>query len=73
MQILSHRGYWKETKEKNQEVAFERSFSLGFGKENDISIVHLLSTETLPAFTQIYKQSHTFIWNKFTTYVPVNF
>jgi glycerophosphoryl diester phosphodiesterase len=36
MIILSHRGYWKEALEKNQTIAFERSFSLGFGTETDI-------------------------------------
>ena len=36
MRILSHRGYWKETKDKNKTIAFERSFSLGFGTETDI-------------------------------------
>lgn len=35
MIILSHRGYWKETHEKNLPIAFERSFSLGFGTETD--------------------------------------
>ncbi len=36
MIILSHRGYWKEVPEKNLPIAFERSFSLGFGTETDI-------------------------------------
>ena len=36
MIILSHRGYWKDTAEKNRPAAFERSFSLGFGTETDI-------------------------------------
>jgi Tat protein secretion system quality control protein TatD with DNase activity len=36
MVILSHRGYWKETVEKNQKSAFERSFDLGFGTETDL-------------------------------------
>ncbi|MBU0730880.1 MAG: hypothetical protein KKE17_01510 [Proteobacteria bacterium] len=36
MIILSHRGYWKEVSEKNTAVAFERSFSLGFGTETDV-------------------------------------
>ena len=36
MIILSHRGYWKDVNEKNQQVSFERSFSLGFGTETDI-------------------------------------
>jgi len=36
MQIISHRGYWKSTEEKNREIAFERSFALGFGTETDL-------------------------------------
>lgn len=36
MLILSHRGYWKETSEKNKEVSFFRSFEHGFGTETDI-------------------------------------
>jgi glycerophosphoryl diester phosphodiesterase len=36
MKIISHRGYWKNPKEKNQKTAFERSFSLGFGTETDL-------------------------------------
>ncbi len=36
MKILSHRGYWKSSEEKNSIVAFERSFTLGFGTETDI-------------------------------------
>lgn len=36
MKILSHRGYWKTAEEKNTPLAFERSFSLGFGTETDL-------------------------------------
>lgn len=36
MRILSHRGYWKIVEEKNQMIAFERSFDLGFGTETDL-------------------------------------
>lgn len=36
MEVLSHRGYWKTPQEKNQRVAFERSFDLGFGTETDV-------------------------------------
>lgn len=36
MKIISHRGYWKEESEKNEIIAFERSFKLGFGTETDI-------------------------------------
>ena len=35
-EILSHRGYWKKANEKNLPIAFEQSFSLGFGTETDI-------------------------------------
>jgi len=34
--ILSHRGYWKNKSEQNQMAAFERSFRFGFGIETDI-------------------------------------
>lgn len=37
MQILSHRGYWKDfATESNRKVGFERSFNLGFGTETDL-------------------------------------
>ncbi len=36
MLILSHRGYWQTAAEKNTEVAFHRSFGLGFGTETDV-------------------------------------
>ena len=36
MKIISHRGYWLADKEKNTDVAFKRSFALGFGTETDV-------------------------------------
>lgn len=36
MNIISHRGYWKFPEEKNTELAFRRSFDVGFGIETDI-------------------------------------
>lgn len=37
MQILSHRGYWQDfASESNRQIAFERSFSRGFGTETDL-------------------------------------
>lgn len=36
MIIISHRGYWNDSNDKNKLVAFERSFSKGFGTETDI-------------------------------------
>lgn len=66
MIVLSHRGYWKEAKEKNQAIAFERSFSLGFGTETDIRdykgqlvISHDIANDesmNVEQFFQIYNQ-----------------
>lgn len=36
MQIISHRGFWKNESEKNKAISFERSFSAGFGTETDL-------------------------------------
>lgn len=36
MRIISHRGYWKESSEKNAAVAFRRSFEMGLGTETDV-------------------------------------
>ena len=36
MKILSHRGYWKEEKEKNTIDAVRKAFDHGFGIESDI-------------------------------------
>ena len=36
MKILSHRGYWNESIEKNSLVAFTRSLELRFGLETDV-------------------------------------
>ena len=36
MQIISHRGYWQNKSERNQRVAFERSFDAGYGTETDL-------------------------------------
>lgn len=64
MIILSHRGYWKDDKEKNTIEAFERSFSFGFGTETDIReykgelvISHDIAKEpclTVKKFFEIY-------------------
>lgn len=35
MLILSHRGFWTSPAEKNQAIAFRRSFESGFGTETD--------------------------------------
>lgn len=40
MIVLSHRGYWLRQDERNTEVAFRRSFDLGFGTETDLRDRH---------------------------------
>ena len=69
MNILSHRGYWKLPEEKNTEIAFRRSFALGFGTETDVRdfnsqlvISHDIATEgamTAEQFFEIYRQYQT--------------
>ena len=36
MKILAHRGYWRETREKNTLSAFERAWARGYGIETDL-------------------------------------
>ena len=36
MQILAHRGYWKEQEERNSPTALHRALESGFGFESDI-------------------------------------
>jgi glycerophosphoryl diester phosphodiesterase len=62
--ILSHRGYWHTTDEKNTPTAFKRSFAMGFGTETDIRdykgklvISHDMADEkslSLDSFFEIY-------------------
>jgi glycerophosphoryl diester phosphodiesterase len=67
MRIISHRGYWKDKNEKNTEIAFERSFSLGYGTETDfrdyngeLVISHDIPSDesklSLETFVEIFKK-----------------
>ena len=73
MIILSHRGYWKSEDEKNKTIAFERSFSLGFGTETDIRdyngnlvISHDIADETSLQVEDFFK-----IYNKYNNKLPL--
>ncbi|MEZ7820946.1 MAG: hypothetical protein QMB51_01415 [Patescibacteria group bacterium] len=73
MIILSHRGYWKETQEKNLPIAFERSFSLGFGTETDIRdykgelvISHDIADENCISVKEMFE-----IYNKYDNTLPL--
>lgn len=73
MIILSHRGYWKDVNEKNQQVSFERSFSLGFGTETDIRdykgelvISHDIADENCISVKEMLE-----IYNKYNNTLPL--
>lgn len=73
MTILSHRGYWKEISEKNQIIAFKRSFSLGFGTETDIRdyngelvISHDIADENCISVKNLFE-----IYNKYDNTLPL--
>ncbi|MBU1667005.1 hypothetical protein KKC13_01190 [bacterium] len=73
MIILSHRGYWKETHEKNLAIAFERSFFLGFGTETDIRdykgelvISHDIADEQCIIVKEMFE-----IYNKYDNTLPL--
>ncbi|MCO4314528.1 phosphodiesterase [Pectobacterium versatile] len=55
MIILSHRGYWKKPSERNQIIAFERSFELGFGTETDLrdSLGEIVISHDMPVGGEI--------------------
>jgi len=68
MEIISHRGYWKEAKEKNSKIAFERSFSLGFGTETDfrdyngeLVVAHDIATAQSVKVTRFFE-----LYNKYS-------
>lgn len=73
MIILSHRGYWKESIEKNLPNAFIRSFSLGFGTETDIRdykgelvISHDIADEKCISVKEMFE-----IYNKYDDTLPL--
>ena len=66
MEIISHRGYWKDVSEKNLPIAFNRSFDLNFGTEidlrdynSDIVVSHDIpnySSTKLSDFLELYRK-----------------
>lgn len=73
MKVLSHRGYWKDVQEKNSKIAFERSFSLGFGTETDIRdykgelvISHDIADENCISVKEMFE-----IYNKYDNTLPL--
>ena len=73
MMVLSHRGYWKKSSEKNLTIAFEQSFSLGFGTETDIRdykgelvISHDIADEKCISAKEMFE-----IYNKYDNTLPL--
>jgi glycerophosphoryl diester phosphodiesterase len=61
MKILSHRGFWKKSEEKNSLLAFRRSFELGLGIETDVRdycdelvISHDIPNEKSPKLSELF-------------------
>ena len=73
MKIISHRGFWKESKEKNSEVAFKRSFENGFGLETDIRDYNgdLVVSHDIPEFGCLTFQRLLEIYVKFDSTLPL--
>ncbi len=67
MEIIAHRGFWKEVSEKNTMTAFERSSGCGIGTETDfrdfdgkLVVSHNVADANCPSaddFFALYKQS----------------
>lgn len=73
MLILSHRGYWKEPSEKNSRIAFEQSFSLGFGTETDIRDFNgkLVISHDMPDASAISVKDFFALYNQYDTTLPL--
>jgi hypothetical protein len=50
MNIIAHRGYWREPSEKNTRQAFERSFANGLGVETDLrdNVAEIVVSHCMP-------------------------
>jgi glycerophosphoryl diester phosphodiesterase len=73
MQIISHRGYWKTSKEKNQEIAFRRSFELGFGTETDVRDFggNLVISHDPPLGNEMSLETFFGIYNEYDNTLPL--
>ena len=73
MQILSHRGYWKENCEKNKAVAFHRSFQLGFGTETDLRDCagHIVISHDIPKGHEMTLVEMLDIYRQYDTKLPL--
>jgi len=73
MIIISHRGYWRDDSEKNTEIAFERSFSMGFGTETDIRDFkgELVVSHDMPSGDEITFDAFLSLYKKYQGVMPL--
>jgi len=73
MQIISHRGYWKNTEEKNSATAFDRSFSLDFGTETDFRdyLEDIVISHDIANSTSILASKFCEIFNQYNPKLPL--
>jgi len=71
--VISHRGYWKEPAEQNADPAFERSLRLGFGIETDIrdSQRELVISHDLPVHAVTALESFFELYSRFESELPL--
>jgi glycerophosphoryl diester phosphodiesterase len=74
MVIISHRGYWHEADEKNSEIAFRRSFKLGFGTETDVRDCtgQLVISHDMPRGVEMPFRSFLMLVNKEELLLAIN-
>ena len=67
MIILSHRGYWKEYKQKNTQIAFKQTFSCGYGTELDLRDYNgkLVISHDIPNSESMEFKSFLEVYSKF--------
>jgi len=73
MIVLSHRGFWKDISEKNRPIAFERSFSQGFGTETDVRDYkgELVISHDIADKDSITVKDFLKIYNKYANTLPL--
>lgn len=73
MRVLSHRGFWRTTDEKNSSEAFARSFSSGFGTETDFRDKNgqLIISHDPPGQTAMSAESFFELYGHYTHELPI--
>lgn len=67
MEIIAHRGYWKQAEEKNTMVAFRRAWENGFGVETDLRDYqkNIVISHDMPNSQELAFNEFLFEYNKY--------